>query len=789
MPSPEPQAIGSSWATHQLGEFLSALSQFSDELSALQEAVDLSASALEAEVGAVLDSEQVMASIGFARGRVPAAAVLAASIPSGNLEVEGLGDCRTISVPLADGRLILLARSGGDSFTTEEANLLRAMARSLDLTVRMLRLVGEEHRQAEEKAALVAMLQERQRLLERLSRIQQSISLRAPLQDVLRAIVLGARDLLGDEVVGLRLVDPDDPEYMVLAESIGLDSEIIDELERGRVGDGAGGRAIAEDALVVLEDYGSAGEAIRALAASNLLSAMAAPVRENGRAVGSLAIATYRPGRRYSQTEREMLITLADHASLALIDARTVAQMQHMAFHDSLTQLPNRALLLDRLDRSLRRARRDNGSSVAVLFIDLDRFKLVNDSLGHTAGDALLAAVGARIVSCVRDVDTAARLGGDEFAILIEDTAGKIDAEPVVDRVLDALSTPFEVAGHTVSIGATIGVAISHRGREEASELLRNADLAMYQAKAAGGRGRAVFEPSMHDEVVHRLSLESDLDRAIANDEFVLHYQPVISLESQELKGVEALVRWAHPTKGLLPPGAFIPLAEETGQIIQIGRWVMREAIRKAAQWQYLRPAGSPLSVSFNVSAVQLQRPDLVTELREAIGVSGVDPRCLVVELTESILMLDTEKTSSRLRELKRLGVRLAIDDFGTGYSSLGYLRRFPFDVLKVDRSFVEEIGPNEDAPALAAAVVEIARTLRLETVAEGIENQVQLSALREMKCDHGQGFLFSKAVTEAEIELLLTQEKPPRPKVADQRAGRGALRGARAVGLPGGAR
>ncbi len=764
--SPEPQASNSSWATHQLGEFLSALSHFSSDLSAIQGAVDLAASALEAEIGAVLDGDEVAASIGFPRGRVPLASVLLGSMTAGALDVDGLGSCRTISVTLEDGRAIMLARSGADAFSSEESNLLRAMTRSLDLTVRMLRLVGEERRQAEEKAALVAMLQERQQLLEKLSRIQQSISLRAPLEDVLKSIVTGAQELLGDEVVGLRLVDSEDPAYQRLVESIGISPDLEGQLRRDRLGEGVGGQSIVQDQLMVLEDYQAAGTALKAFADDNLLSAMSAPIHENGKAIGSLTIATYKSGRIYTKTEREMLIALADHASLALIDAKTVAAMEHMAFHDSLTQLPNRALLLDRLDHALRRMRREVGSSVAVLFIDLDRFKLVNDSLGHVTGDALLAAVAARIVACVRDVDTAARLGGDEFAILIEDTSETIDAEPVVDRVLEALSSPFVVADHTMTIGATIGVAISQNGREEASEMLRNADLAMYRAKAAGGRGRAVFEPSMHDEAVHRLSVESDLDRAIANEEFLLHYQPIVNLETEAITGVEALVRWAHPTRGLLPPGDFIPLAEETGQIVQIGRWVMREAVRKAEEWQHDRAPGHPLSVSFNVSAVQLQRPNLASELGAAIRETGIDPDCIVVELTESILMLDTENATERLREFKNLGVRLAIDDFGTGYSSLGYLRRFPFDVLKVDRTFVEEIGPNEDAPALAGAVVEIARTLGLDTVAEGIENQVQLAALRKMNCKLGQGYLFSKPLSEKDFESLLRRRKPPVPQL-----------------------
>ena len=765
-------ASGSSWATHQLGEFLSALSLCSDEPGALQSAVELAAGAIEAEIAVILSGDEVLASIGFPRGRVPAGSTLAASVDDGFLEVNGLGDCRTVAVSLDSGLTILLGRAGSDAFSGEEANLLRAMGRSLDLTLRMLRLVEVERRQIEKNAELVVKLQERQRLLERLSRIQRSISTRAPLDDVLKSIVAGAFELLGDEVVAIHLADPKDPGYMVMVESMGLDADLVSRrIERKRVGEGAGGRAMVEDRVVVVEDYETADGMIKELAGLKMKSAMAAPVREDGCAVGSLTVATYRASRHYSPTEQEMLIAFADHASLALIDARMVAAVQHQAFHDSLTGLANRALLLDRLDHALRRARREAGSSVAVLFVDLDRFKVVNDSLGHTAGDELLAAAARRIDSCVRDVDTAARLGGDEFAILLEYTEGNVNTEFIVDRVLDALRAPFDIAGHKMTVGATIGIAVSRSGRESATELLRNADLAMYQAKGAGGGTKALFEPKMYEVVVERLSVQGELDRAIQNHEFVLHYQPVVDLETEEITGVEALVRWEHPIRGLIPPLDFIPLAEETGQIVAIGRWVLHEAVRQANEWRHLRPPGSPLTVSFNLSPRELQRVGLVDDLRDALHGTGLDPACIVVELTESILLQDTEATLERLNEIKQLGVRLAIDDFGTGYSSLGYLRRFPIDILKVDRSFIDGIGRNGEASALAAAVVDIGRTLRLDTVAEGIEEDRQLVGLRQMRCKLGQGYLFSKPVTACELEQLLRDAKPQRPSVVRSNA------------------
>jgi diguanylate cyclase (GGDEF)-like protein len=732
----------------------------------MQCAVELAAGAIEAEIAAILIGDDVLASIGFARGRIPAASTLAASVDRGFLDVDGVGDCQTIAIPLDRGSTLMLGRASNDVFTGDEANLLRAMARALDLTLRMLRLVDDERSQREQNAQLVSMLQERQLLLERLSRIQRSISTRAPLDDVLKSIVAGAFELLGDGVVALHLVDPENPDCMVMVESMGLDPELSRRVERKRIGEGAGGRAMVEDAVVVIEDYEGAEGMVKELAALKMKSAMAAPVREDGHAVGSLTIATYHAGRHYSATEQEMLIAFADIASLALIDARMAAEMKHQAFHDSLTGLPNRALFLDRLEHALRRARREVGSSVAVLFIDLDRFKVVNDRLGHAAGDELLAVAAKRIESCVRDVDTAARLGGDEFAVLLECTEGVISSEPIVDRVLEALRAPFDIAGHSMTVGATIGIAVSYTGRENATELLRNADLAMYQAKSAGGGTRAIFEAKMYEAVVQRLSVEGELDQAIEKQELVLHYQPIVDLETEEIVGVEALVRWQHPTRGLIPPLDFIPLAEETGQIVEIGRWVLREAVRQADDWRHLRPPGSPLSVSFNLSPRELQRPGLVDDLREALRGTGLDPAGIIVELTESILLQDTEATLVKLSQIKELGVRLAIDDFGTGYSSLGYLRRFPIDILKVDRSFVDAIARSGQAHALARAVVDIGRTLKLDTVAEGIENAPQLAELRKMKCMLGQGYHFSKPISAADLEQLLRDAKPPRPKL-----------------------
>jgi diguanylate cyclase (GGDEF)-like protein len=699
---------------------------------------------------------------------VPGPALLAAAAGQRVLEVEGVGECRCLSVPVGDspGTTLLLARSGDIPFSGEEANLVRAMARCLALSLNSLRLLEDERAlrltsqsQAQENARLVGLLQERQRLLERLSGIQRSISLRAPVQQVLNAIVEGAAELTGDEVVGLRIVDPDDPGHMVLMAHAGLSEEAAAGIARTPIGDGAGGRAFVEDRLVVIEDYSHSEGALAALSSENLRSAMAAPVRENGRPIGSITVAS-RDVHTYSAAQRDVVLAFAEHASLALTDAQTVAAMKHQAFHDALTGLPNRALFLDRLGQAINRTRDEVGAHAAVLFIDLDRFKTVNDSLGHSAGDELLAAVGRLLAQSVRDTDTAARLGGDEFAVVVEDSAGQDHAMAVAERLRIALSVPVQVGDQTMSVAATVGVAIAD-GTQTPSELLRNADLAMYSAKINGAGVSALYVPSMYAAVVDRLDLEASLLRAVDLGQFVVHYQPIVELTGSRVRGVEALVRWNHPTRGLLGPNEFIPTAEETGLIVRIGNWVLAESMRQVSEW------GHDLSLSVNISARQLQRPELINEVRQTLDASGLDPRRLTLEITETTLMQETEAVIEQLRRLKGLGLRIAIDDFGTGYSSLGYLRRFPIDVLKIDRSFVKDLGEGNEEAAVASAIMTLCEALHLDAVAEGIESHRQVAELRQIGCSLGQGFLFSKPLPAAGIEKLLAAPKRPRLVVA----------------------
>ena len=433
---------------------------------------------------------------------------------------------------------------------------------------------------------------------------------------------------------------------------------------------------------------------------------------------------------------------------------RLEGELAHQAFHDSLTNLPNQALFRDRVEHALTRAARQH-MKIAVLFVDLDNFKTVNDSLGHTVGDELLVAVTARLQRCLRQGDTAARLGGDEFAVLLEDLEAKAGATAIADRIIAALRRPFAIVGKEVFIGASIGVAFDAPGADT-DQLLRNADLAMYTAKLRGRSRYQVFEPAMHTAAVERLEVEADLRRACERDEFIVHYQPIVDVRSGWIGGVEALVRWEHPTRGLLPPAAFIPLAEETGLIQQIGRRVLQVACAQVREWQLERDTVPRLNVSVNLSPRQLTDPKLVADVASALETAGLAAESLTLEITESAMMHDTEVAIARLTELKALGVSLAVDDFGTGYSSLSYLQRFPIDSLKIDRSFVAGIDGDAEQSALARAIVRLAQTLQLHAVAEGVETESQLERLRELGCRYAQGFYLAMPQDAESLGALL---------------------------------
>jgi diguanylate cyclase (GGDEF)-like protein len=752
--------LGESWTTQQLVEFLSLVSSFPDEHSAICGAVERAAEALEAEVGAVVSGGRLLASTGFSADNVQIGLLVAAAEGKvTTIEVPGAGECAVISVPLEDGMYgrLVLAR-GGEAFNRQEANLLRGMGRVLTLALQALRVLADERalrehseEQAVENASLLASLRERQALLERLFEIQRAIVQRAELGNVLDAVVAGTAEFLGLDAVGLRLLDTEDEEWTVLVGSRGMDADKFPIGSRAHVDDGVGGRAVTEEGLVVAQHGDCDAAAVAGLVCRSLEWAMAAPIFENGRVVGALSVGSRDPDRAYAAAEEKVLLAFAEHASLALTDAKNFGTALHRALHDMLTGLPNRALFMDRLEHAASRATRE-GPRPAVLFLDLDGFKRVNDSLGHGAGDQLLLEVGRRLLACMRPGDTAARFGGDEFAVLLEDISQEAEAITVAQRIMSALHAPFRIQAREVSISVSVGIAT---GKEVGDDLLRDADLAMYQAKARGKGRYELFDPAMHATLVERLRLETDLGLAVDRHEFEVAYQPIVELASGGVVAVEALVRWRHPHRGLLSPAAFIPAAEETGLIRAIGKQVLERACADGAVWQRRHPSASSLAVSVNLSVHQLHDGELVSEIAGVLERSGLDPRSLILEITETMLMEDLER--GVLGRLKELGVQIAVDDFGTGYSSLQYLQRFPIDILKIDRSFVGGVGETSDW-ALARAIIDLGESLNLRVIAEGLEHAEQVTRLLDLGCHWGQGYYYSRPKSAIEVEELMVR-------------------------------
>jgi diguanylate cyclase (GGDEF)-like protein/PAS domain S-box-containing protein len=435
-------------------------------------------------------------------------------------------------------------------------------------------------------------------------------------------------------------------------------------------------------------------------------------------------------------------------------------QLVHQAFHDPLTGLANRALFADRVAHAVERRRRDRRPLI-VVFADLDDFKTINDSLGHEAGDTVLVEIAQRFVEAIRPGDTVARLGGDEFAVLLEDVTDRHDGEQVAQRLIAATGRSIEVGGSDVVVGVSIGIAVGQDQGVDADALLRDADVAMYNAKRRNRGGFALFEPTMHAAAVARLELEADLRRALDHGEFVVFYQPIVELGDGRITGFEALVRWERPGRGLVTPDAFIPLAEATGLIVPMGRWVLREACRQAAIWSAARGTASPLSMSVNLSVREIQDPGLVDHVATVLRETGIGPATLVLEITESSMVEDADETLVTLHALRALGVRLAIDDFGTGYSSLSYLQRLPIDVLKLDRSLVTISEAGQRDAALVDVVVRLGRELGLQTIVEGVEEPQQRSRLVALGCELGQGFLFARPMDAAAASALLLGDDP----------------------------
>jgi diguanylate cyclase (GGDEF)-like protein/PAS domain S-box-containing protein len=459
--------------------------------------------------------------------------------------------------------------------------------------------------------------------------------------------------------------------------------------------------------------------------------------------------------RTYSSHDVDFVQALANVLADAIQRRATEDEIRHQAVHDPLTGLPNRVLFVDRLGHALARLRRDS-NAVAVLFLDLDHFKLVNDSLGHQAGDELLTSVAPRLRQILRPSDTVARFGGDEFGVLLEDIPTELEAADVAERINAAFARPFVIAGSEHFVTASVGIAIADRGNEEPDALIRDADAAMYRAKERGRARYELFDEVMRARAVGRLRVENELRRGLERDELRLHYQPLVSLRDGSTLGFEALLRWEHPERGLVPPLDFIWVAEEAGLIDSIGRWVIENACAQAVRWQGIRPDHAPPEISVNLSARQVAQRDLPEFVAGVLRVTGLQPRSLSLEITESVLLEESDTLADTLRALRGLGVRLVLDDFGTGYSSLGYLKRLQLDALKIDRSFVDGLGSSQEDTAIVHAVVGMARALSLGVVAEGVETEAQLAELRRLRCDSAQGYLFSRPLPADEAGAVL---------------------------------
>ena len=485
---------------------------------------------------------------------------------------------------------------------------------------------------------------------------------------------------------------------------------------------------------------------------------VAASREQEIRAAGTLQATADDHMLKLQQANAHLVVATIESHKLAEQVESAKVELYHLAYHDVLTNLPNRMLLQDRLSQAIELARRQK-RQLAVLFLDLDRFKHINDSLGHAVGDQLLQAVARCLLSCVRHSDTVSRPGGDEFVLLLTSIERAEDAAVAAQKILAALALPHSIDGHDLHITVSIGISVYPDDGQDVATLMKSADLAMYHAKEDGRNNYAFFRTDMNARAVQRQVIEASLRRALERREFVLHYQPKINLQSGALVGVEALIRWQHPEQGLLPPSQFVSIAEDCGLILPIGRWVLQEACAQARAWQQAGLA--PITVAVNTSALEFRAKDFLDNIRATLDGTGLESRFLELELTESVLMRDAEATNSVLHALAELGVKLAVDDFGTGYSSLSYLRQFPIDTLKIDQSFVSHIGSNPNDATIVTAVISLGQSLNKRVIAEGVETREQCAFLVARHCDEGQGYYFGRPLVAADIAALLAAGRP----------------------------
>jgi diguanylate cyclase (GGDEF)-like protein len=604
---------------------------------------------------------------------------------------------------------------------------------------------------------LAAIDQMTLRLLERLEPRQ-----------LLHEIVDRAASLVGVKSGFLYLLEDTDADPdLVCRVGVGL----FDGLDGYRLphGTGIGWTVVRSGRPMNVDDYGAYPTPAGGLDAQLFGAVCAVPLTSDGEVLGMIGLASGDRGRTFSERELEALARFAQLASIALDNARLFERAQiegrqraHAALHDMLTGLPNRTLLLSRLAEHLDAPPASDGrtsrSRVALILLDLDRFKVVNESLGHAAGDLLLAEVARRLVSTARSTDVVARLGSDEFGVLLGPVRSVREAERVAARVTAAVAVPFDLDGQEVTVGASLGLAVGRTAITYAGDLLKEAEIALHRAKVDPVRKFVMFDPEMRAETLDRATLEHDLRRAIERSELRVHYQPLIDLDTGVVVGLEALLRWQHPTRGLVPPLSFIPLAEETGLILPIGQWVLETACQQVRDWQRRYPSAQSLVISVNLSARQFAQSDLVSAVAATIHQTGLAPANLELEITESVVMDQSEASIERLRGLQALGVQLVLDDFGTGYSSLSYLRKLPLDTIKIDRSFVSGLGSDAADLPIIQAVISLAHGLGIDVVAEGIETPAQLACLRDLSCDRGQGFAFARPLPPDDLEAMLAR-------------------------------
>jgi diguanylate cyclase (GGDEF)-like protein len=753
------------WSSLQLAEFLSVVTSFADEASAHDRAIEEIAAALEAEVVAVVRGGAAVTHIGFGSRAAPLErlAAIAAERPEvGDLPHLGLCHVRVLDI---DADTAILVGRAQDPFDAAELTLLEGMVKVLALSLRPLRQLEVERGlrllsqgQARENERLLAAAATRQEFTERLYRIQRAISTREPLKRVFEEVVATIAAVIADETVVLRLIDEVTGRSRVVASS-GYSADLLARRRVASADRGMVAAVIAAQDLVVAEDYPAHPAATPELVAAGMRSAMSAPIAIDGRVVAVLTVGTT-SARRYDEETRAVLRILAEQLSVALNDVRTAEAMRvaydeavHQATHDPLTGLPNRKLVTARLDQAL--AAMDDTGRVAVMFVDLDRFKAVNDSSGHDTGDLVLEEVARRLQACARAGDTVGRLSGDEF-VVVAPGLDDVEAQVRGQGIVEALAEPVQLGTRELVVTASVGVAVTSPG-DDAESILRDADVAMYEAKQAGRSRAQIFDRGMRTRVLRDAEIEQALRLALRRDELRLHYQPIVDARTGAITSLEALLRWQRPDR-LVPPDEFIPIAEETGLIVGIGDWVLQQGCADIARLRATLPGAADLRLNLNFSGRQITGPSVVDSVGATLRANRLPASALVIELTESTLVDRGEEVRRTLQHLGDMGVRLAIDDFGTGYSSLLYLKRFPVAQLKIDRRFTAGLGEGGEDDAIVRAITGLARALRIDVVAEGVETVRQAETLGRLGCGALQGYLLARPAPLEDLDLRPTR-------------------------------